>query len=43
MLREGGAFHAWPCGSGIEYHLTAKGRSPGTVLKALRDWGRKNT
>jgi DNA-binding HxlR family transcriptional regulator len=26
----------------LEYHLTEKGRSLGPVLKALRDWGRKN-
>jgi len=24
----------------LEYHLTAKGRSLGPVMKALRDWGR---
>jgi DNA-binding HxlR family transcriptional regulator len=26
----------------LEYHLTEKGRSLGPVLKALREWGRKN-
>ena len=26
----------------LEYHLTEKGRSLGPVVKALRDWGRKN-
>src|SRR5262245_52373696 len=26
----------------LEYHLTEKGRSLGPILKALRDWGRKN-
>jgi len=26
----------------LEYHLTNKGRSLGPVLKALRDWGRRN-
>src|SRR5262245_42390009 len=27
----------------LEYHLTEKGRSLGPVVKALRDWGRKNS
>ena len=26
----------------LEYHLTEKGRSLGPVMKALRDWGRRN-
>ena len=26
----------------LEYHLTEKGRSLGPIVKALRDWGRKN-
>jgi DNA-binding HxlR family transcriptional regulator len=26
----------------LEYHLTEKGRSLGTVMKALREWGRKH-
>ena len=26
----------------LEYHLTDKGRSLGPIVKALRDWGRKN-
>jgi DNA-binding HxlR family transcriptional regulator len=26
----------------LEYQLTAKGKSLGPVLKALRDWGRKH-
>jgi DNA-binding HxlR family transcriptional regulator len=25
----------------LEYHLTEKGRSLGPVMKALRDWGRR--
>jgi DNA-binding HxlR family transcriptional regulator len=25
----------------LEYHLTAKGKSLGRVLKALRDWGQR--
>lgn len=25
----------------LEYHLTDKGKSLGSVLKALRDWGRR--
>ena len=27
----------------LEYHLTDKGRSLGPVMKALREWGRRNT
>jgi DNA-binding HxlR family transcriptional regulator len=27
----------------LEYHLTPKGRSLGPVLRALRDWGNRNT
>jgi DNA-binding HxlR family transcriptional regulator len=27
----------------LEYYLTAKGKSLGPVLKALRDWGRSHT
>jgi len=27
----------------LEYHLTEKGRSFGPVMKALRDWGQRNT
>ena len=26
----------------LEYHLTEKGRSLGPIVRALRDWGRKN-
>jgi DNA-binding HxlR family transcriptional regulator len=26
----------------LEYHLTAKGRSLGPVVKALREWGRRH-
>jgi DNA-binding HxlR family transcriptional regulator len=26
----------------LEYHLTEKGRTLGPVVKALREWGRKN-
>jgi DNA-binding HxlR family transcriptional regulator len=26
----------------LEYHLTGKGRSLGPVLRALRDWGKRN-
>src|SRR5262249_8342259 len=26
----------------LEYHLTDRGKSLGPVLKALRDWGRRN-
>lgn len=26
----------------LEYHLTEKGKSLGPVVKALRDWGRRN-
>lgn len=27
----------------LEYHLTDRGRSLGTVMKALREWGQKHT
>ena len=27
----------------LEYHLTEKGKTLGTVMKALRDWGQKHT
>jgi DNA-binding HxlR family transcriptional regulator len=27
----------------LEYHLTAKGKSLGPVLKALRDWGQRHS
>jgi DNA-binding HxlR family transcriptional regulator len=27
----------------LEYHLTEKGKSLGTVMKALREWGQKHT
>lgn len=27
----------------LEYHLTEKGKSLGPVLKALREWGQRNT
>jgi DNA-binding HxlR family transcriptional regulator len=27
----------------LEYHLTDKGKSLGTVMRALREWGQKNT
>jgi len=26
----------------LEYHLTEKGKSLGPVIRALRDWGRRN-
>jgi DNA-binding HxlR family transcriptional regulator len=27
----------------LEYHLTDKGKSLGTVMRALREWGQRNT
>ena len=27
----------------LEYHLTGKGKTLGPVMKALRDWGQRNT
>jgi DNA-binding HxlR family transcriptional regulator len=27
----------------LEYHLTQKGRSLGPILKAIREWGKRNT
>src|SRR5438132_1463905 len=27
----------------LEYHLTAKGKSLGPVMKSLRDWGQRNS
>jgi len=27
----------------LEYHLTEKGKTLGPVMKALRDWGQRNT
>ncbi len=27
----------------LEYHLTEKGKSFGPVMRALRDWGQRNT
>ena len=45
-LEEGGLIERHPYSEHpprLEYRLTAKGRSLGPVMQAIRDWGRRHT